>query len=101
MDDKTKVHEAFDRWFYASKYAQLVTPNSGDVQRAWDAWQAAIAWKGTAEECSVVAEDAFVLMRFIFRHFGDVSMSHHLTDEVVQATRRIEAIADKREAPFA
>lgn len=39
-----------------------------------------------------VAEDADTLVRFIFSYFGDVSMSHHLSDEVVAAVRRIEAI---------
>jgi hypothetical protein len=41
------------------------------------------------------ARDAITLMRFIFQHFGDVSMSHHLTDEVMRAARRIESIAEK------
>lgn len=34
---------AFERWFYASKYAQVVIPNKGTEQTAWDAWQAALA----------------------------------------------------------
>jgi len=38
-------------------------------------------------------KDAQTLMRFIFSHFGDVSESHHLTDEVVNAVRRIEALS--------
>ena len=32
--------EAFEAWFVASKYAQVVIPTEGDIQRAWDAWQA-------------------------------------------------------------
>jgi hypothetical protein len=34
----TDERSAFDRWFYASKYAQVATPTTGDAQRAWDAW---------------------------------------------------------------
>ena len=33
--------EKFEAWFYASKYAQVVNPSAGDVQRSWDPWRAA------------------------------------------------------------
>lgn len=36
------------------------------------------------------SDDAWTIAQFIFRHFGDVSMAHHLTDDVVAAVRRIE-----------
>ena len=32
--------ESFEAWFGASKYVQVVYPTEGDIQRAWDAWQA-------------------------------------------------------------
>jgi len=92
MTDEQKVRERFEAWVqsreghpFARQFADLM----------WAAWQAALYHaSATAEECSVNA-DAITLMRFIFSHFGDVSMSHHLTDEVVAATRRIEAMAAK------
>ena len=37
--------EAFEAWFYASKYAQVTIPSKGDVQRGWDTWQACAALK--------------------------------------------------------
>lgn len=37
------AREKFEAWFYASKYAQVVNPSSCDMQRGWDAWQAAEA----------------------------------------------------------
>lgn len=105
MTDQQKVREAFEAWLLDR---HVVTnparyPGSGIyvvewIDSMWEGWQAALAHAGSAsaEECSVDAKDAITLMRFIFRHFGDVSMSHHLTDEVVAAVRRIEAIADGR-----
>jgi len=39
----TPERAEFEAWFYASKYAQVTIPTAGDVQRAWDAWQAATA----------------------------------------------------------
>jgi hypothetical protein len=43
--------EDFERWFFASKYAQVKIPRSDEVQIAWDAWQAVTAaerkrWSG-------------------------------------------------------
>ena len=35
--------EDFERWFFASKYAQVKIPRSDEVQIAWDTWQAATA----------------------------------------------------------
>ncbi len=32
--------EAFHRWFYGSKYAQVSIPSKGTEQTAWDGWQA-------------------------------------------------------------
>lgn len=42
MTDKLtdEARAAFDRWFFGSKYAQVVTPTAGDEQRALDAWTA-------------------------------------------------------------
>ncbi|NII73204.1 hypothetical protein FHW84_001773 [Dyella sp. SG562] len=104
MTDEKKVREAFEAWL-ESCYGRIAIgmDREGKYVRDWvnDLWT---GWKArddlshasaTAEECSVDANDAFTLMRFIFSHFGDVSMSHHLTDEVVAATRRIESMAAK------
>jgi len=97
------VREAFEAW--ASSEGMMISTFSDDetyvgpiASISWRAWQAALAHASSArgEECSVDAKDAITLMRFIFRHFGDVSMSHHLTDDVVQATRRIESVAGTR-----
>lgn len=38
MDDS---REAFEAWWYASKYAQVVIPSQPAMQVAWDGWQAA------------------------------------------------------------
>lgn len=32
--------DAFNSWFYASKYAQIVPPTKAHEQAAWDGWQA-------------------------------------------------------------
>ena len=37
--------EEFEAWFFSSKYAQVVNPSAGDVQRGLDAWQACAAIK--------------------------------------------------------
>lgn len=39
----SKMREAFERWFYASKYAQVILPTESNKQIAWDGYQAAIA----------------------------------------------------------
>jgi len=46
-----------DRWFFASKYAQVKIPAQHEVQIAWDAWQAAVAAERErcASVCSAVA----------------------------------------------
>ncbi|NKJ21967.1 hypothetical protein [Dyella sp. SG609] len=101
MTDEQKVRADFEAWcrdngIYIGKRIDGHDYNYRETRIAWSAWQAALSHaSATAEECSVDANDAFTLMRFIFSHFGDVSMSHHLTDEVVAATRRIEAVAAK------
>jgi len=32
----------FEKWFFNSKYTQVVLPTEADIQRAWDAWQVSI-----------------------------------------------------------
>jgi len=39
----SKMREAFEKWFYGSKYAQVIIPQESDKQIAWDGYQAAIA----------------------------------------------------------
>jgi len=48
-----------------------------------------------ASQAPTVNDDARTLMRFIFSHFSDVSMAHHLSDDVVAAVRRIETVEEK------
>lgn len=52
----------------------------------------------SGEWVMVQRADLSAILAFIFRHFGDVSRSQHLTDQVVAAVRSIEKIAAARPA---
>ena len=80
--DKTRAE--FERWFFSSKYSQVVIPSKGDTQRAWDAWQAA-----TAE----AEADRAALLALLKRYRNETPLGHqpHMIAHVVdEAIARVE-----------
>lgn len=56
------MREAFERWFYASKYAQVILPTEANKQIAWDGFQAAIAAiKDGGAVCKYLGDGAMVI----------------------------------------